>query len=113
MARPTRPKEIVNPERLKTYLNQFVSYFQSGAGRYGKRSDVAPMSELDTAYETLRMILDTQWRNEQQKKEKMRQNREQILFHDLMNADADKHTSHIVIPGSFSDVIGKYYDDVQ
>jgi len=70
------------------------------------------MSELDATWETLRMILDAQWRNEQRKQEKM--NKEQVLFRDFQSADADKHTSHVAIrPGSFLDAIEKYYDDVQ
>nr|XP_012227016.1 PREDICTED: uncharacterized protein LOC105674914 [Linepithema humile]XP_012227026.1 PREDICTED: uncharacterized protein LOC105674914 [Linepithema humile] len=114
MARPTRPKEIVSPEQLKTYLNRVFSYSQSAMGRYGKRGDIAPMSELGSTWETLRMILDAQWRNEQRKQEKMRQNKEQVLCRNFQSADADKHTSHVAIrPGSFPDVIGKYYDDVQ
>lgn len=82
--------------------------------RYGKRGDITPISELDATWETLKMILDAQWRNEQRKQEKMRQNKEQALFRDFQNADVDKHTPHIAIrPGPFPDVIGKYYDDVQ
>lgn len=81
--------------------------------RYGKRSDVTPMSKLD-AWEILRMILDAQWRNEQ-RKQKMRQNKEQVLIRDFQNANTyvDKHTPYIIRPGSFSNVIGKYYDDIE
>jgi hypothetical protein len=50
--------------------------------RYGKRSELS-MSE-NTISETLRMILDNvRWQNEQRRQERIRQNKEPILFNDF------------------------------
>ncbi|KMQ96760.1 neuropeptide f isoform x1 [Lasius niger] len=115
MARSTRPKAVVNSEELKRYadlVNDF--YYLTTKPRYGKRSDIVPMStELSGAWEILKMIQDTRRQNEQRRQEKIRQNKEQVLFHDFQSSDIDKHTSRVATrPGSLSDMIGNY-DDVQ
>ncbi|XP_072767599.1 neuropeptide Y-like [Anoplolepis gracilipes] len=114
MARPTRPKVIGSPEELKRYADLVRDYyFLIGKARYGKRSDIVPMSELNSAWEILRMIQDARRQNEQRRQEKLRQNKEQVLFRDFQNSDVDKHTSHAPVrPGFLSDIIGNY-DDVQ
>jgi len=80
--------------------------------RHGKRSDV-PLMELNTTWETLKMIQDAQRQNEQRRQENIRQNKEQILLRDFPNSDADEYTLYDIIrSGSLSDVIDKYYNDV-
>lgn len=65
-------------------------------------------------WENLKVILDEQQQNQQRKQEKFKQNKEQVLYRDSHNIDADKHTSRVAIrPGYLLDVVGKYYDDVQ
>ncbi|EFN68519.1 hypothetical protein EAG_09948 [Camponotus floridanus] len=113
MARPTRPKVFGSPEELKKYADLVRDYYYLiGKARYGKRGDMAPMStELNNSWETLRMIQDARRQNEQQRQEKMRQSKEQVLFSDLQSSDIDKHTSHVATrPGSLSDMIGNYID---
>lgn len=114
MARPTRPKVFSNPEELKRYADLVRDYyFLIGKARYGKRSDIAPMSELNGAWEILKMIQDARRQNEQRRQDKIRQNKEQILFRDFQSSDIDKHASRVPIrPGSLSDMIGNY-DDIQ
>ncbi|XP_070152938.1 neuropeptide Y-like [Polyergus mexicanus] len=106
MTRLTRPKEIANSEDLKKYVNLVRDYYLSLAkARFGKRSDIAPMSTELRNWEILRMIQDAR------RQQKIRQNKEQVLFHDFRNID--KHTSRVATrPGSFSDMIDNY-DDVQ
>lgn len=114
MARPTRPKVFSNPEELKRYADLVRDYyFLIGKARYGKRSDTVPMSmEMNGAWEILKMIQNAR-RNEQRRQEKIRQNKEQILFRDFQSSDIDKHTSRVPTrPGSLSDMIDNY-DDVQ
>ncbi|XP_029669086.1 uncharacterized protein LOC115238972 [Formica exsecta] len=108
MIRLTRPKEFGNPEELRKYVNLVRDYYMSLAkARFGKRSDVAPMSTELSNWEILRMIQDAR------RQQKIRQNKEQVLFHDFQNSNIDKHTSRVATrPGSLSDMIGNY-DDVQ
>lgn len=82
--------------------------------RYGKRGDVAPMSDMNVTWEALRMILDEQRQNRQRRQEKLRQSKEQVLYRDFHSTDVDKHTSRVATrPGYPLDAVGRYYDDVQ
>ncbi|XP_029172449.1 uncharacterized protein LOC114941600 [Nylanderia fulva] len=109
-----RPKSI---EEMKQFADELRNrYYVIGKARYGKRSDITPMlTELNGAWEILKLIQDARRQNEQRRQEKIRQNKEQVLFRDFESSDIDnKHiTSRVSTrPGSLSDMIGNY-DDVQ
>ena len=70
--------------------------------------------ELNATWETLKMIQDAQRQNEQRRQENIRQNKEQILLRDFPSSNANEYTLYDVIrSGSLSDVIDKYYNNVQ
>lgn len=72
------------------------------------------MMELNATWETLKMIQDAQRQNEQRRQENIRQNKEQIPLRDFLSSDADEYTSGVATrSGSLSNVIDKYYYDVQ
>ncbi|KYN04139.1 PREDICTED: uncharacterized protein LOC108772625 [Cyphomyrmex costatus] len=111
----TRPSQLNSNIQLQRYADLVKNFYHMyGKSRHGKRSDAAPLMELNTTWETLRMIQDAQRQNEQRRQENIRQNKEQILLRDFPNSDADEYTLHDVTRSdSLSDVIGKYYNDVQ
>ncbi|KYQ48702.1 hypothetical protein ALC60_12207 [Trachymyrmex zeteki] len=116
MTRLTRPPQIINSNvQLQRYADLVKNFYHMyGKSRHGKRSDAAPLMELNATWETLKMIQDAQRQNEQQRQENIRQNKEQILLRNFPNSDADEYTLYDVTrSGSLSDIIGKYYNDVQ
>ncbi|XP_011701721.1 PREDICTED: uncharacterized protein LOC105458247 [Wasmannia auropunctata] len=114
MARLTRLQKTISSDIQLKRLADFVrNYYDTfGKPRHGKRSDAAPMMELNASFKTLKMIRDAQRQNEQPRQEN-RQNKEQILLRDFPSLDADEYTLYDATrSGSRPDVIGKYYNDV-
>ncbi|KAK2576107.1 hypothetical protein KPH14_007441 [Odynerus spinipes] len=106
MARPTRPKVFTSPEELRRYLDLVKDYYSlNGKARYGKRGNKSPAVYLDYPWDSLKFILDTQRRFQQQKEEKIKPIKGQV-FHDFQIFRNNP-------PINFNDVLDKYYDDIE
>ncbi|XP_024874390.1 uncharacterized protein LOC112456215 [Temnothorax curvispinosus] len=112
-ARLTRSEDIGSDDQLKRYTDYVRNYYSTfGKARHGKRSDAAPVMELDATWKTLKMIQDAQ--RQQQRQENVRQNTEQVLLRDFPSSDTDEYTSYDATRSvSLPDIISNYYNDVQ
>ncbi|KAF7385343.1 hypothetical protein HZH68_013773 [Vespula germanica] len=120
MARPTRPKVFTSPEELQEYLKDVKGYYWlNGKARYGKRAggNAFPAFYLGYPWNTLRFILDTHRHFQQQKEDKNKPIKGQIIFRNnfrnFQDTDSKKQIFRNNAPENLSDMIDKYYDDVE
>lgn len=125
MARPTRPKVFTSAEELRRYLDLVRDYYSlNGKARYGKRALVIPM--FDNPWGVVR-IPPTQagfFALRQQQLEQLQQMENPAkhqLQREILNRQQEQQLQEPrqfqqggqQAPNEFSDMMTKYYDEIQ
>ncbi|KAL2719604.1 neuropeptide Y-like [Vespula squamosa] len=115
MARPTRQKVFNSAEELRRYIVNLTNELKLSRPRFGKRAgDTAfPAFYLGYPWNTLRFILDTHRHFQEQKEDRSKPIKGQVTFRNFQDTDTKKQIFRNNLPEKLSDMIDKYYDDVE